>query len=266
MKYRHYTNQEILKKTREAIHMFIRKQIRPFAELLDDNFVWVGDYEPIYMRGIQAFLESVKEEIQEQPVNITEEEYVLLAHEHHMWVTYGRFTADASGFTSRIHFTFVWKQTGDDLRLLHANANHAKKMPLETAQSKIFEQPLQEQSLPYPEDAGKLALRDLSGTIHYLLADDILFIKADNKVCQITTQNTAFSCRTALRELAQPPFVQIHKSYLVNTAHIRRISRYQAALSNGMLLPIGKCWYMDLKHRLTENEEAKPTTKRRTPL
>ncbi|PNV59113.1 DUF4440 domain-containing protein [Clostridium sp. chh4-2] len=256
MKYRHYTNQEVLKKTREAIHMFIRKQIRPFTELLDDNFVWIGDFEPLYMQGIQAFLESVKEEIQELPVNITEEEYALLSHEHHMWVTYGRFTADASGLTSRIHFTFVWKQTGDNLRLLHANANHARKMPPDTAQSKIFEQPLLENQLPYPEGARKLALRDLSGCIHYLLTDDVLFIKADNKICGITTKNGVFSCRMPLRELARPPFVQIHKSYLVNPAYIRRICRYQASLPNGILLPIGKYWYMDLKQRLTESDKA----------
>ena len=56
MRYSNYTKQEILEKTREAIHMFIRKQVRPFAELLDDNFVWIGDFEPLYMKGIPAFL------------------------------------------------------------------------------------------------------------------------------------------------------------------------------------------------------------------
>lgn len=55
MRYSNYTKQEILEKTREAIHMFIRKQVRPFAELLDDNFVWIGDFEPLYMKGIPAF-------------------------------------------------------------------------------------------------------------------------------------------------------------------------------------------------------------------
>ena len=76
MKYHRYTEQEVIDRTKEAIHYFISKQINPFLEMLDGDFVWVGDYEPLYMKGITAFLESVKEEIQEQlPISITEEEY-----------------------------------------------------------------------------------------------------------------------------------------------------------------------------------------------
>lgn len=112
MRYSNYTKQEILEKTREAIHMFIRKQVRPFVELLDDNFVWIGDFEPLYMKGIPAFLESVKEEIQEQPVDITEEEYALLSHESHIWITYGRFTATALGafFQNPFHLCMETKR------------------------------------------------------------------------------------------------------------------------------------------------------------
>ena len=44
MKYRRYTAPEVVEQTREAIHLFIRKQIDPFVALLDENFVWIGDY------------------------------------------------------------------------------------------------------------------------------------------------------------------------------------------------------------------------------
>ena len=105
MKYRRYTAPEVVEQTREAIHLFIRKQIDPFVALLDENFVWIGDYEPLYMCGIPAFLESVKTEMQELPVNITEEEYTLLSHEQHLWITYGRFTANTGGLAAKVHFT-----------------------------------------------------------------------------------------------------------------------------------------------------------------
>ena len=42
MKYRRYTAPEVVEQTREAIHLFIRKQIDPFVALLDENFVWIG--------------------------------------------------------------------------------------------------------------------------------------------------------------------------------------------------------------------------------
>ena len=178
------------------------------------------------MCGIPAFLESVKTEMQELPVNITEEEYTLLSHEQHLWITYGRFTANTGGLAAKVHFTFVWKQTGNDLLLLHANAN---------------------------QEAKRLILRSLNGSIHYLQPKEIQYIKVDNNICEIVTRTGSISCRIALKELAAPPFIQLHKSYLVNTAYLQDISRYQATLSNGTVLPIGKERYMGIKHFLQES-------------
>lgn len=254
MKYHRYTEQEVIDRTKEAIHHFIRKQIDPFVKMLDGDFVWVGDYEPLYMKGITAFLESVKEEIQEQlSINITEEEYALLSHERHLWVTYGRFTATINRQVSKIHFTFVWRQKGDNLLLLHANANHAKPMPQTDAQSRIFELPPCSHSPLHITEAKKLTFRSLSGSIHYLPAGDIRYIKANNNVCQIFTTSGFFSCRTTLKNLTTSPFLRVHKSYLVNSSHIREICRYRVTLLDGTVLPIGKEWYMDLKQWMMNN-------------
>lgn len=257
MNYRRYTELEVVEKTRGAIHLFIRKQIDPFVKLLDEDFVWIGDYEPLYMRGIPAFLESVQEELQELPVEITNEEYALLSHEQHMWVTYGRFTATCNGLSTRIHFTFVWQQKGDDLLLLHANANHAQKMPQATAQSKIFELSPKENQQAYREDEKKLTFRDLNGSIRYLFTKEIRFMQATNKVCEIFTQEDSFSSRITLKEIASPPFFQIHRGYLVNLSYLREMRRYCAILLDGTELPIGKERYMDLKHHLQKIGAAK---------
>ncbi|MBS6956299.1 MAG: LytTR family transcriptional regulator DNA-binding domain-containing protein [Enterocloster asparagiformis] len=248
MKYCHYTEQEVVDKTKEAIHYFISKQIDQFVKMLDRDFVWVGDYEPLYMKGIPAFLESVKEEIQEQlPISITEEEYALLSHERHLWITYGRFTVTVERQVSRIHFTFVWRQKCDNLMLLHANANHARPLPQVDAQSRIFELPSRSHHPLHITDEKKLAFRSLTGSIHYLQAEEIRYIKANNNMCQIFTTSSSFSCRTTLKKLTASPFLRIHKSYLVNASHLREICRYRATLLDGTELPIGKEWYMDLK-------------------
>lgn len=124
------------------------------------------------------------------------------------------------------------------------------KQPLPAAQSKIFEKVAEPAFVPYQEDEQKLALRDLGGSIHYLLADDIVFIKADNTICELFTKDGSLRCRISLRELTHPPFIRIHKSYLCNLAYLRSIRRYRATLPDGTELPIGKEWYMDVKHLL----------------
>lgn len=250
MKRNRYTEQQIIGKTREAIRFFVHKQIDSFVALLDENFVWVGDYEPLYMKGISSFLDSVKDELEQPGVQITDEEYAVLTRERGLWVTYGRFSAASGGQIAKVHFTFVWRQKGEDLRLLHANATHAKKPEIPTAQSRIFESASPEKPQPYQREEQTLALRDLQGNIHYLLTDHVLYVKSADKICEIFTTEGSFQSRVTLRALNRPPLILLHKSYLCNFGYLRTIRRYQATLADGSILPIGRECYMDVKKRL----------------
>lgn len=124
-----YNKKTILDKSREVIHAFIKREIESFQDLLDPYFVWLGDYSNQYIRGKEAFLETIKLESSLPPLDISQEEYAVLTHEKKTWITYGRFTVNAHGkdrelYSSKIHFTFVWKEDKDGLFLLHANACH----------------------------------------------------------------------------------------------------------------------------------------------
>ena len=88
-------------------------------------------------------------------------------------------------FFTAVSYTHLDVYKRQALRLLHANANHAKKMPYENPQSKIFENCNQTDHMLYPADASKLTIRNLSGSIHYLLTDEILFMKANNKILSL---------------------------------------------------------------------------------
>ena len=48
-------------------------------------------------------------------------------------------------------------------------------------------------------------------------------------------------------ELADKHFLRIHQSYLVNMKHIVKISRYEAALNNGIKLEIPKARYKSVQ-------------------
>jgi len=63
---------------------------------------------------------------------------------------------------------------------------------------------------------------------HYLNIDDILFLKADNNTTDFHMVDgstaTAYKTLTTYEEVLPPNFMRIHKSYIVNTDHITRIS------------------------------------------
>lgn len=247
MKRQSLSEKEIIEKTRETIGYFASRRMDAFTARLDRDFVWIGDYEGLFMKGLDRFLESVREEREHPGVLLIDEEYGVAAHERGLWVTYGRFTALAGEQRARVHFTFVWRQAGDGLRLLHANANHAKSLP--ETQAKMFEGP----AVPREPAGQKLALRDLEGSIHYLSASDVLYIKAEDTVCRLVTTGGVFCCRLPLRALDQPPFLRIHKSYLCNPAYVYSLRRYRIVLQNGAELPVGKERYSDVKLLLRQS-------------
>lgn len=251
---KHYTDQEIIEKTRETIHFFVKRQIDSFVDVLDENFVWIGDYEPLYMKGIPAFLQSVQYEIEQPCVELSDEEYSILEHTQQIWVTYGRFYAQLNNMSAKVHFTFVWKQQDENLVLIHANANHAKQMPTETAQSKIFENIPIAKSSSQTKEQVKLSLHDIHGNTHYIDVHEIVYIQSNNKLCDIHLRKSFFTVRKSLSYFTTYSLVRVHKSYVVNPLYVRSIRRYSATLTNRSELPLGKESYMKLKKILEERE------------
>ena len=264
MQYRRYTKTDVINITREAIHLFVGKQIDRFLEYLDEGFVFVADYGSLYLHGIPEFLNYIKEERKLPPVDIEQEEYEVITHERHLWVSCGRyivsFNTGGKNIVSKHHFTFTWKQFDNDLRLIHAMACHANDFPSITAadlspaepmQAKIFDVIPEE---PVPSEKQKISIRDVSGKIRYLYADEIMYIQSDDKVCNIYTTTETFSSRMTLSSLDIHNLILIHKSYRVNKQYIREIHRYQATLSNGVQIPIGKSKYMEIKKMLFDDQ------------
>jgi DNA-binding LytR/AlgR family response regulator len=87
--------------------------------------------------------------------------------------------------------------------------------------------------------------------------DDILWIEAEDRYCLLVTPNRRYSLRIALRELATDlpvnRFVQTHRSYLVNAAHIVAIDSGDGLLivgPNQAELPLGRVYRDALVRRL----------------
>lgn len=249
-----YHHQFTFDKSREVIHAFIKREIESFQDLLDPYFVWLGDYSNQYIRGKEAFLETIKLESSLPPLDISQEEYAVLTHEKKTWITYGRFTVNAHGkdrelYSSKIHFTFVWKEDKDGLFLLHVNACHvidAQQQLEEAMQARVFDQIPTDTFMR--EAIQKIQIKDINGNVHFLFPEEIIYFRSDDKLTTCFNKYGNFVARTTLREQEHPHFVRIHSKYLVNISFIKEIYRYKAILLDDTVLPIGKERYKDIQN------------------
>ncbi|MGY5355389.1 LytR/AlgR family response regulator transcription factor [Wenyingzhuangia sp. IMCC45467] len=74
---------------------------------------------------------------------------------------------------------------------------------------------------------------------------EILYLKADIDYTEIITFSKVHLSTESLKywlKKLKETFCQIHKSYIINTTYINKVSTHQVYLSNGDVLPIGRAY------------------------
>lgn len=77
---------------------------------------------------------------------------------------------------------------------------------------------------------------------------EILYIKSDADYCEIVTASKTHLSSDSLKswlEKLDTDFCQVHKSYIVNTRHLQKISGNQIYVSNEHVIPIGRVFKED---------------------
>lgn len=95
-----------------------------------------------------------------------------------------------------------------------------------------------------------------NNTLFRVFLKDILFIKSDDEYVLYTTTEGVFivknSLKNTLKELNNPVFVQVHRSYLVNIKLIDQIKSNSICLKENEI-PLGRVYKKDVKDLLKNN-------------
>lgn len=98
------------------------------------------------------------------------------------------------------------------------------------------------------------AVRITANSIHYIESDEHnIIIHTDS--CEESFRMKLSDCK---RFLPEKRFWRIHQSYIVNSKHIKKMTAKGLELWDGVVLPVARSKYQDIKNRLfdeIENEE-----------
>ncbi|HUG09767.1 MAG TPA: LytTR family DNA-binding domain-containing protein [Opitutaceae bacterium] len=109
-----------------------------------------------------------------------------------------------------------------------------------------------------PHAARFLAVRK-QGRIELVPIDDVLFVKGADDCSELVLVSGRHELHDKslerLQALLPPVFERIHKSYLVRLSAVKALhahegSRYEAELKNGILLPVGRTRYKEIRDAL----------------
>lgn len=114
------------------------------------------------------------------------------------------------------------------------------------------------------KDIGQLCSRKKTicikenGEEHFLSPDDIIYAEADNNSVRFVTAERIYQMRMKLTEAltmmenSSECFCRVHRSVIVNLAHIISRNDKEVRLDNNAVLPVSKSYGDELKKRLME--------------
>lgn len=257
----------LIEKCSLVFHSYFDRDMKTLISLLHKDFVWIGSYDFQYTEGIDEFIKITKDEQNEDKADVYDETYQILTHTNDIYVVYGRFSASALKDNNTFLFTkqratYVWKYINDEFKLLHLNATMARDVPLEqdlpsnSLKSKWYDYMLYADNKLFNK-SNRILLKDIKGSLHYLLPEEIIYINIEHRTATIhTASQVAFDINKQLIELIEmlPSMVQCHKSCLVNPKYITKVERYRVTLLNSEELPIGKSRYDEFKNSLKRSD------------
>ncbi len=105
----------------------------------------------------------------------------------------------------------------------------------------------------HAEEGDKKTIMVKSGheRIH-ILQSEIICIQSDADYTELMCDGTKHLCGQPLRhwlETLSDTFCQVHKSYVVNLSHLKKVSQNKVYLSAGYVVPIGRAYKKDFMNR-----------------
>ena len=96
------------------------------------------------------------------------------------------------------------------------------------------------------------------GEEHYLSPDSVIYAEADNNMVRFITSEQEYRMRLRLTEAiplleaVSDSFCRIHRSVIVNLAHVVSRNEREVRLDSGVILPVSKSYSNELKRRLMD--------------
>lgn len=226
-----------------------------------DRVMWIGAEQREYMVGIEAVREdfySLMEVL--QPCILVNSEFVIIQNTGNACTIGGRYLVetgeDAEYFIQgEQRCTFTWELINGEPKIRHMHvSNPIGEMKMVEGQRFINE--MGEMACKYMEEkiadlrSRPVAIEGVDGGPRFISTSDILYAEARARYCDLTLKTgeifpTKMSL-TGFEKIADPYFVRVHRSYIVNIRYLSQIQSCEVMMRNKVRIPIPEKRFVEI--------------------
>lgn len=258
--------QRMIRLTQECIVHFWQRDADFMIQYFDKNIVLIGAMCSQYKTGREAVAETFRDAVQQlRACQISHQELSVVLNDRESCAIAGCYTlttASAAGhyLQSQQRGTFVWKIVDDQPRLTHCHISgpmedhlRSDSKPATNTTGKLSQRYWTERQNAAPDQA-RLVLTDVDDVVHFLRPQEIVYVSALGRYCELTTiDGSVLQLRVGIGELRarlDDHFTSVHRSYIVNNLHVKRVQPYEVIMTNDSHIPIPVKRYTAIREQL----------------
>lgn len=268
----HKKEQEIIHLTQYVLEQYWQKNCGPVLDYCADHVVWIGAEQSQFMVGIEAVradFYSLMEVL--QPCILVNSEFVTIQNTGNACTIGGRYLVETGEnaeyfIEGEQRCTFTWELINGEPKICHIHVSNPMG-EIKKAEGERFINEMGQMARKYMEEkiadlrSRPEAIEGADGSTRFISTSDILYAEARARYCDLMMKTgEIFSAKLSLTEferIADPFFVRVHRSYMVNIRYLSQIQPCEVIMRNKVRIPIPEKRFTEIREQIMKRFQEK---------
>ena len=263
---------ELVRLTQQCWEHYWRLDLDFMLKYCDENVTWIGAEQNEFIRGF----ENVKKNFADllwhlRSCHLLNQEFYVTQNSKNTCTVIGRYfvTTDETNdyfLQAQQRCTFVWEMKDKAYKIMHIHVSNPMG-ELKVAQGERFVNTVGYMANRYLEENFKkrffgrqITVTDVNGAVRFIYLSEIMYVKAQRNDVTIVMTNEQTDVKVSISDfmkLADNKFLQVHRSYAVNTDFMSKLERYNITMKNGEQIPVPVKKYNEIRDEMIKMHNSK---------
>lgn len=266
-------NQEsqLIRLTQECWARYWQLDVSFMLEYCDEAVSWIGAEQTEFIRGLDAVKENFADLLLHlRSCHLLNQEFFAAECGRNTCAVIGRYlvtTDDENDYFLQVQqrCTFIWEIQKGSPKIIHIHVSNPIG-ELKIAKGERFVNTVGYMANHYLQEnfkrrfSGKqITVTDSRGALRLIYLPEIMYVRAQRNdlILVLATEEVQVKMKISeFMQLADQKFLQVHRSYAVNTDYMAMLERYEISMKNGDRIPVPVKKYNEVRDEMIKRHNA----------
>ena len=266
----HKTEAKLIHLTQHLLEEYWKKKCEELLFYCAEQVLWIGAEQCEYIIGFEKVRENFEELMKVlQPCWLVNREFDVVQNSGKACTIAGRYLVQTSEeaeyfLQAEQRCTFTWELIDGEPKIRHMHvSNPIGEMKI--AEGQRFLNEMGRMARKYMEDkildlsSPPISIEGVDGGTHFIQTANIMYAEARARYCDLIMKTgdviSAKCSLTDFEKMADPYFVRVHRSYIVNIRYLSQIQPFEVIMQNKVRIPVPEKRFTEIREYIMKQFE-----------